>query len=153
MSFRLFVGVLLVLSAPAWAQQPGRKVPRVGVVSPAQSEDTPIFRALRAGLREHGYVEGSNIVLEFRLARGDYLSLPRLVSELVSLPVDVIVTDGGPGVAKLAKEATSRIPIVMGTSGGDPVASGLVASMARPGGNVTGLTLMQKELRRNAWTC
>jgi len=97
-------------------------------------------------LREHGYIEGRNIVLEFRLAQGDYNALPRLVSELVSLPVDVLVTDGGPGVAKLAKDATQQIPIVMGTSGGDPVASGLVTSLSRPGGNITGLTLMQREL-------
>jgi putative ABC transport system substrate-binding protein len=130
----------------ALAQQPAPKMPRVGIVSPAQSEDTPIFQAFRKGLREHGYVEGRNIVLEFRLADGDYDALPRLVSELVNLPVDVIVTDGGPGVAKLAKDATKRVPIVMGTTGGDPVASGLVASISRPGGNITGLTLMQKEL-------
>jgi putative ABC transport system substrate-binding protein len=131
---------------PAIAQQLAPKMPRVGIVSPAQSEDTPIFRAFREGLREHGYIEGQNIVLEFRLARGDYQSLPGLVSELVNLPVDIIVTDGGPGVARLAKEATQQIPIVMGTSGGDPVASGLVESFSRPGGNITGLTLMQREL-------
>jgi putative tryptophan/tyrosine transport system substrate-binding protein len=133
-------------AAPVWAQQLAPKLPRIGIVSPARSEDTSVFRAFREGLREHGYIEGRNIVLEFRLAHGDYGALPRLVSELVSLPVDVLVTDGGPGVAKLAKDATQQIPIVMGTSGGDPVASGLVTSLSRPGGNVTGLTLMQREL-------
>jgi putative tryptophan/tyrosine transport system substrate-binding protein len=131
---------------PAIAQQLAPKMPRVGIISPAQSEDTPVFRAFRKGLREHGYMEGRNIVLEFRLARGDYQLVPRLLSELVNLPVDVIVTDGGPGVARFAKEATQQIPIVMGTSGGDPVASGLVESFSRPGGNITGLTLMQREL-------
>ncbi len=147
---RVFVaavlGVACASAGSSSAQQPAPKLPRVGIVSPAQSDDTAIFRAFRHGLREHGYIESRNIVLEFRLARGDYDALPRLVSELVNLPVDVIVTDGGPGVAKLAKQATQRIPIVMGTSGGDPVASGLVDSLSRPGGNITGLTLMQKEL-------
>ena len=147
---RVFVAAVLgaacASAGSSSAQQPAPKLPRVGIVSPAQSDDTAIFRAFRHGLREHGYIESRNIVLEFRLARGDYDALPRLVSELVNLPVDVIVTDGGPGVAKLAKQATQRIPIVMGTSGGDPVASGLVDSLSRPGGNITGLTLMQKEL-------
>jgi putative tryptophan/tyrosine transport system substrate-binding protein len=138
--------VAVMAAGPVFGQQPAPKVPRLGIISPAQSDDTAIFRALREGLREHGYVEGRNIILEFRLARGDYEALPRLVSELVNLPVDVILTDGGPGVAQLAKGATQQIPIVMGTSGGDPVASGLVASFSRPGGNLTGLTLMQREL-------
>jgi putative ABC transport system substrate-binding protein len=118
----------------------------VGIITPAETDDTPIFRAFRDGLREHGYVEGRSIVLEFRLAKGNYQDIPRLISELVNLPVDVIVTDGGPGPALAARAATQQIPIVMGTSGVNPVELGLVASFARPGGNVTGLTLMQKEL-------
>jgi putative tryptophan/tyrosine transport system substrate-binding protein len=139
------VAALIASALPASAQAPNVKVPLVGIVSPAQKDDTPIFRAFRDGLREHGYSEGHNIVLVFRLAQGDSSALPRLVSELVLLPVDVIVTDG-PVAAKLAKEATRQIPIVMGATGGDPVALGLVASLSRPGGNVTGLTLMQREL-------
>src|SRR5215204_4404819 len=97
------VAVMAAAAGPVFGQQPAPKVPRLGIISPAQSDDTAIFRALREGLREHGYVEGRNIILEFRLARGDYEALPRLVSELVNLPVDVILTDGGPGVAQLAK--------------------------------------------------
>jgi putative ABC transport system substrate-binding protein len=114
---------------------------RVGIISPAESDATPIFQAFRQGLRERGYVEGLNIVLEFRLARFDYSALPRLVAELLSIPVDVIVTDGGPGPVRIINEANNQIPVVMG-AGPDPVALGLAQSLARPGGNVTGFTLM-----------
>ena len=92
----------------ALAQQPAPKMPRVGIVSPAQSEDTPIFQAFRKGLREHGYVEGRNIVLEFRLADGDYDALPRLVSELVNLPVDVIPANAGTETNLRATEEAAR---------------------------------------------
>ena len=140
------LGALLLALAPAAAQQPQpAKLRRLGILTPADSDRTAIFAALREGLREHGYVEGDSIVLEFRLARGDYGAIPRLAAELASLPVDVILTDGGAPVAHAAMQATSSIPIVMGTSG-DPVMSGLVASLARPGRNVTGFTLVPSEL-------
>jgi putative ABC transport system substrate-binding protein len=114
-------------------------------LTPAETDRTPVFDAFRRGLRDHGYVEGSNILLEFRLARGNYGALPSLVSELVALPVDVILTDGDTSVAQAAIKATRSIPIVMATSA-DPVGQGFVASLARPGGNVTGFTLMTTEL-------
>jgi ABC-type uncharacterized transport system substrate-binding protein len=137
--------ITLLGGAAAWPSvalaQATSRIPRVGIISPAESDTTPIFQAFRQGLRERGYVEGLNIVLEFRLARFDYSAFPRLVAELLSIPVDVIVTDGGPGPVRIIKEANNQIPIVMG-AGPDPVALGLAQSLARPGGNVTGFTLM-----------
>jgi putative tryptophan/tyrosine transport system substrate-binding protein len=121
--------------------QPSDRIPRVGILSPAESDTTPIFQAFRQGLRDRGYIEGRNIVLEFRLAKFDYTALPRLAAELVKIPVDVIVTDGGPGPVRIVTEASSHMPIVMG-AGPDPVAMGLAQSLAKPGGNVTGFTLM-----------
>jgi putative tryptophan/tyrosine transport system substrate-binding protein len=138
--------VHLSLAVAVEAQQPARtKIPRVGILSPAENDRTPVFEAFRQGLRDHGYVEGSDVILEFRLARGNYGALPTLVSELVALPVDVILTDGDTSVAQAAIKATRSIPIVMATSA-DPVGQGFVASLARPGGNVTGFTLMTTEL-------
>jgi putative ABC transport system substrate-binding protein len=137
--------ITLLGGAAAWPSvalaQATSRIPRVGIISPAESDTTPIFQAFRQGLRERGYVEGLNIALEFRLARFDYSAFPRLVAELLSIPVDVIVTDGGPGPVRIIKEANNQIPIVMG-AGPDPVALGLAQSLARPGGNVTGFTLM-----------
>ncbi|MGH2405926.1 MAG: ABC transporter substrate-binding protein, partial [bacterium] len=98
----------------------------------------------RQGLRELGYVEGKNIVIEWRYAEGKFDRLPELAAELVRLEVDVIVA-GGPRSTRAAKEATVTIPIVM-TQDGDPVGSGIVASLARPGGNITGLTSLTPQL-------
>jgi len=125
--------------------QQAQKLNRIGILTPAPSDQTTIFDAFRQGLREHGYIDGQNTRIEFRSARGDSSLLPKLAADLVGLPVDVIVTDGT-AAAQAAKEATRRVPIVMGTSGADPVSLGLVSSMARPGGNVTGLTLMHAPL-------
>src|SRR5271169_1505324 len=138
------VATLTTMAEQSFAQQPGGKMPRVGILTPADNEKTPIFEAFREGLRELGYVEGRNIVLEFRSDRGDDSLLPQLAAELVALPVDVIVTDGGPA-ALAAGKATKRIPIVMG-AGPDPVSVGLAASLSRPGGNFTGFTLMVREV-------
>jgi putative tryptophan/tyrosine transport system substrate-binding protein len=102
------------------------------------------LEALRAGLRDLGYVEGKNIVIEYRWAEGKYDRLPDLAAELVRLKVDVLVTSGTPGTLA-AKQTTATIPIVMAGSG-DAVATGLVASLARPGGNITGLTDLGPEL-------
>jgi putative ABC transport system substrate-binding protein len=122
-------------------------VPRVGVLTPAASDQSPIFAAFRQGLRELGYAEGRDIVLEFRCASGDYGALARLAADLVRLPVDVLVTDGGAAVEIAAAAAAgTAVPIVMGTSSADPVALGLAASLARPGGRVTGFTLQASEL-------
>jgi putative tryptophan/tyrosine transport system substrate-binding protein len=127
-----------VVLTPAIAQQPGT-VPRVGVLTPAETDATPIFGGLRGGLREMGYIEGANIILEFRFARGNLDALPRLAKELAGLPVDLIVTDGN-NAARAALEATRTVPIVMGVAA-DALESGLVPSTARPGGNITGMTL------------
>ena len=144
----LFAGVAgwLLASAESGAQESQRKIPRVGILTPADSDKTAIFDAFREGLRDLGYVEGRNIILEFRLAHGDYTLFPRLAAELVNLPVDVIVTDGGLVLVRAVMEATKQLPIVITGAGGDPAVLGLVASLARPSGNVTGLYPMQFDL-------
>jgi len=131
--------MLLALCFSAEAQQP-TKAPRVGYLTgPSLSTSSARIEAFRQGLRELGYVEGKNIVIEYRYADGK-----ELVRELVGLKVDVIVT-GGPTLTRAAKEATSTIPVVMG-SDPDPVGNGFVASLARPGGNITGLSNFSPEL-------
>ena len=139
---------LSLLAAPLAAEaQPAGKVPRIGFLVAASASDSAYARwieTFRQGLRDLGYVEGRNIVIEYRYAGEKYERLPGLAAELVRLKVDVIVSHGTPGPLA-AKQVTSAIPIVM-TSAGDPVASGLVSSLARPGGNVTGLSLMVPEL-------
>ena len=104
----------------------------------------PRAEAFRQGLRELGYVEGENIIIEYRYAEGKFDRLPALAAELVRLKVDIIVT-GGPAATRPAKEATSTIPIVMAQSS-DPVAEGFVVSLARPGGNITGLSTYAPEI-------
>jgi putative tryptophan/tyrosine transport system substrate-binding protein len=136
--------LLLALCSPVEAQQP-KKIPRIGllgVISASAAEGR--IEAFRQGLRDLGYVEGKNIVIEYRNAEGKLERLPALASELVRLKVDVIVTRGPPPT-RSAKEATSTIPIVMG-SDIDPVGNGFVASLARPGGNITGLSALSPEL-------
>jgi putative ABC transport system substrate-binding protein len=136
--------LLLALSFPAAAQQP-TKIPRIGYLSgPSPSTSANRRQAFRQGLRELGYVEGKNIVIEYRYAEGKFDRLPALAAELVGLKVDIIVTSG-PQTTRPAKQATSTIPIVMGQDP-DPVGNGFVASLARPGGNVTGLATLAPEL-------
>lgn len=132
------LGALAVPLAGA-AQQ--ARVPRVGVLSISNLE--PALGFLREALRNLGYVEGKSIVIEVRSAEGKADILPALAAELVRLKVDVIVASGTPP-AHAAKQATSTIPIVIGA--GDPVGTGLVASLARPGGNITGMSLATPEL-------
>jgi putative ABC transport system substrate-binding protein len=128
----------------AQAQQAG-KIPRIGYLTGATRDGQAArIEAFRQGLRELGYVEGKNIVIEYRYAEGKLDRLPALAAELVRLKVDVIVTGGGV-ITRAAKEATVTIPIVM-TNDSDPVASGFVASLARPGGNITGLSTFAPEL-------
>ena len=138
--------VLFVAPLVAGAQQPG-KVPTIGYLSQfsgSAGPPTPSLKAFLEGLRELGYVEGKNIAIEYRFTEGKNDRLPELAAELARLKVDIIVTETG--MASLhAKKATQTIPIVMGTSG-DPVRIGLVASLAHPGGNVTGLTDMASAL-------
>src|SRR5262245_38967780 len=136
--------VLLALSVPAEAQQP-EKVPRIGFLGlSSPSAISARIESFRQGLRELGYVEGKNIVVEYRHAEGKQDRLPALAAELVSLKVDVIVTSG-PLPTRAAKGATVTIPIVM-TQVGDPVGSGFVASLVRPDGNITGLSTLAPEL-------
>jgi ABC-type uncharacterized transport system substrate-binding protein len=125
----------------AEAQQP-KKVPRIGFLSGTSSN--PRREAFSQGLRELGYVEGKNVVIEWRYAEEKFNRLPELAAELVRLKVDVIVT-GGPNATRPAKEATATIPIVMAFDT-DPVGNGFVASLGRPGGNITGLSTLAPEI-------
>ena len=126
---------------PIGPQRPAR-LPRVGYL--VGGGDRERADGFRQGLADHGYVEGQNIIVEWRDAEGRSDRLPGLAAELVGLPVDVLVAEGG-SVTRALKDATDTIPIVMATSAG-PVEQGLVASLARPGGNVTGLTAAAREL-------
>jgi ABC-type uncharacterized transport system substrate-binding protein len=139
----LVAAVLLALAVTAEAQQP-KKVPRIGALVPASTPVAPLVEALRQGLREHGYVEEQNFTLEPRYAEGKIERLADFAAELVRLKMDVIVVGSTPGIIAV-KNTTGAIPIVMVTTG-DPVAGGLVASLARPGGNITGLTALGQEL-------
>ncbi len=137
-------GALAGASLPALAQQ-SAKVPRIGILVPTtQAGWASRIEAFRAGMRDAGYVEGRNLALEIRSVENRYQHLPTIAGELAQLKVDVIVTAGTPGTAA-AKKATSSIPIVMAAIS-DPVATGLVQSLARPRGNVTGLMFFVEEL-------
>jgi len=141
--FCLFAIVLLTVSSGE-AQQPA-KLPTVGLLGAASASSyAPFVEAFRQGIHDRGYVEGKNVALEYRWAEGKYDRLPDLAAELVRLKVDVILTHGTPGT-QAAKQATATIPIVM-TVVGDPVGSGLVASLARPGGNITGTSILAPEV-------
>jgi putative ABC transport system substrate-binding protein len=137
----LGAGALAFAAPPgSFGQQQG-KVWRVGFLSPTSASFSPPYTdAFLKGMRELGYVEGRNLVVERRFANGKLERLPGLAAELVQLKVDVIVTGGSPAISAVQK-ATTTIPIVM-TSAGDPVGSGFVKSLARPGGNITGLSVM-----------
>jgi ABC-type uncharacterized transport system substrate-binding protein len=140
------IAMLLGLSAPATAQQPAR-IPRIGYVSGTGSSSNPgpYVEALRQGLRDLGYVDGKNIVIEYRGAEGRNDPIPSLVNELVQLKVDVLVVPPILSAIHAAKQATKTIPIVMVTQA-DPVATGIIDSLARPGGNITGLATLSREL-------
>ena len=138
--------ILSLLTAPLTSQaQPAAHVPRLGLLIPSSfSAVASRIEAFRHGLRDLGYVEGRNITLEYRFADGQADRLPALVAELVQLPVDVLVVDGTTAI-RHAQHATTTIPIVMAVSG-DPVGEGLVASLARPGENITGLSSRAPEV-------
>jgi len=138
----LVVVVLLAVAVIAEAQQP-TKIPRIVYLGGASLSAIPErIEAFRQGLRELGYVEGKNIVIEWRWAEGKLDRLPDLAAELVRLKVDIIVS-AGPAVTPPLKEATKTIPIVMAQDN-DPVGNGFVASLARPGGNITGLATLPR---------
>ena len=135
------------LAAPLslFAQQQPAKIPRIGFLGPTTAAGIASrLEAFRAGLRDLGYVEGRNIFIDYRWAEGDYGRLPGLAAELVQLKVDLIVVAGIPGI-RAAKQATATIPIVIASTG-DAVATGLVASLARPGGNITGSSWFSPEI-------
>src|SRR6266581_4756984 len=135
--------VLLATPLAAEAQQTA-KAPLIGWLAANLAPNPHLTEAFRQGLRDLGYVEGRSVVIEYRDAEGKFERLPALAAELVALNVDVIVAGGTPQ-ALAAKQATRTIPIVFAAAG-DPVTSGLVTSLARPGGNVTGLTGLGPEL-------
>ncbi len=148
------IGLRLALSIPllfgglfspvAAAAQQAAKIARIGYLSPNLGASPHLHEPFRQGLRDLGYVEGRNVVIEYRSAEGKPERLPALAAELVALKVDVIVAPGTPQ-ALAAKQATRTLPIVFATAA-DPVGSGLVTSLARPGGNVTGLSILAPEL-------
>jgi ABC-type uncharacterized transport system substrate-binding protein len=142
----LFAVVLLAVAVVAQAQQP-KKVPRIGYLSQFDAaRESARAEAIQLALRERGHIEGQNIAFEYRYAAGKLDRFSELLAELVRLKVDIIVVGAGTTYVRAAKNATQTIPIVMVGLGGDPVAAGLIESLARPGGNVTGLTLLNREI-------
>src|SRR5262245_24328783 len=143
----LYLGLgamLFALGVSAQAQQP-KKVPRIGYLSSGSpSTNLGYLQAFLQGLRELGYVEGKNVLIEYKWAEGRFERMPELAEELVRLKVDIILAPNS-AIARAAKKATTTIPIVM-TNAGNPFGEGLVASLAHPGGNVTGLTNLSQEL-------
>ena len=138
--------VLFALSVSASAQQP-KKVPRIGYLSSQDpAHESARAEGIRLALRELGYVEGQNIAIEYRYSEGKTDRAPELATELVRLKVDIIVVAGGIHWIAAAKNATKTIPVVMVGVGNDPVEAGLIESLARPGGNVTGLTNLTGKL-------
>jgi putative ABC transport system substrate-binding protein len=138
--------MLLALPFPARAQQ-SKKVPRIGYLSGVDAAtESARSEGIRLALRERGYIEGQNIAIEYRYTEGKRDRFPGLAAELVRLKVDIIVAAGGGRLIRAAKNATKTIPIVMVGEGTDPVEAGFIESLARPGGNVTGLTNLGLEL-------
>src|SRR4029450_8002811 len=136
--------VLLALAVITNAQQP-KKVPRIGYLSSVDpATDSARVEGIRLALRELGYIEGQNIAMEYRFAEGRPDREPGLAAELVRLKVDIIVVSPADPTIQAAKNATKTIPIVMMGQGSDPVRAGLVESLARPGGNGTGLTALNR---------
>jgi putative ABC transport system substrate-binding protein len=148
MKRRTFMAMLTggIVAAPLAAEaQQAAKVPRIGYLSTGLAAPTQLREAFLQGLRDLGYVEGRNVVIEYRFAEGKLERLPALAAELVALKVDVLFAPAGTLPALAAKQATRTLPIVF-IAVGDPVTSGLVTSLARPGGNITGLSNIDPEL-------
>ena len=138
--------MLFALCPSASAQQP-KKVSRIGYLAGVDAaSDSARAEGIRVALRERSYIEGQNIAIEYRYAEGKRDRLPELAAEMVRLKVDILLVSGAEPVVRAAKNATKTIPIVMMGSGNDPVVAGHVGSLARPGGNVTGITLLDREL-------
>ena len=142
----LLIGLALVSVHPAYAQQP-KKVHRIGYLSASDpATESTRSEGIRLALRELGYIEGRNIAIEYRYAEGRLDRQPELAAELVRLKVDIIVAAGTDRTVRAAKNATKTIPIIMMGSGSDPVEIGLIESLARPGGNITGVANVAREL-------
>ena len=138
--------MLFALSLPATAQQPN-KVPRIGYLAVSdQARESSRAEGIRLALRPFGYIEGQTIAIEYRYTEGKRDRAPALAAELVRLKVDVIVVAGGDPWIRAGRNATKTIPIIMTGGGDDPVKAGFVDSLARPGGNVTGITNLTREL-------
>src|SRR6266536_2988930 len=143
----ILIAVLMLAVAVMAEAQQSKKVFRIGYLSPVDAAtDSPRAEGLRLALRERGYIEGQNIAIEYRYAEGRPDRAPELAAELVRLKVDIIVVASGNQWIRAAKNATKTIPIVMMGQGSDPVRAGHVESLARPGGNVTGITRLTREL-------
>jgi putative ABC transport system substrate-binding protein len=146
--YSIALSVMLFVICSVAQAQPANRMPRIGYLArrtaPTTSVPDPSINALRKGLRDLGYIEGKNILVDSRYAEGMEDRLPGLAAELLRLNVDVIVSPTLPGI-RAAKQATNTIPIVVVTQE-DPVATGLIDSLARPGGNITGLTTLSREL-------
>ncbi len=139
--------MLLAVAVIAEAQQQAKKVPRIGyLASRDPATESTRSEPVRLALRELGYIEGKNVVIDYRYAEGKRDRYPELLAELVRLKVDVIVAAGGEPTVRAAIKATKTIPIVMTGGGADPVEAGYIKSLARPGGNVTGITNLGLEL-------
>jgi putative ABC transport system substrate-binding protein len=142
----LLATVLVTTAPPAEAQQ-AKKVPRIGyLLHTDPASESARVEGIRLALRERGYIEGQNIAIEYRYTEGKPDRVPELAAELVRLKVDIILVVGGDPLIQAAKNATKTIPIVMVGSGADPVETGLIESLAHPGGNVTGITNLGREL-------
>ena len=142
----MLVAMLFALCFPVWAQQP-KKIPRIGYLSSLDpAHESARAEGIRLALHERGYVEGQNIAIEYRYSNGKTDRASELAAELVRLKVDIIVVAGGIHWIRAAKNATKTIPIVMVGAGNDPAEAGLIESLARPGGNVTGLTNLSGKL-------
>jgi putative ABC transport system substrate-binding protein len=145
-AIRQLATFFLTTASLAEAQQP-KKVPRLGYLSDLDAaRESARAEAIRLALRERGYIEGQNIATEYRYMEGKRDRASELAAELVRLKVDIIVAAGGDSVIRAAKNATKTIPIIMVGSGSDPVEAGFIESLARPGGNVTGVTNLNREL-------
>jgi len=151
-AIRRLATIFLTTASLAHAQQP-KKIPRIGYLSRSDpATESARAEGIRLALRERGYIEGQSITTEYRYAEGKRDRLPELAAELVRLKVDIILVAGGVGVIQSAKNATKTIPIVMVGEGIDPVVAGLFGSLARPGGNVTGISTLSSQ-RSRSQTC
>ena len=138
--------MLFALCSSAQAQE-ARKVTRIGYLSTTDvARDSARIKTIRLALRELGYIEGQNIAFEYRYAEGRPDRYPEFVAELVRLKVDIVVVAGGTSMIRAAQSATKTIPIVMAGAPPDPVKAGLIESLARPGGNITGITVLSRDL-------